>query len=736
VQKINVIFLLMISAVAGYAQIFGTVRVVARDPQNLAVPNAEVVVKARASEWTQTGKTNSEGEILFQAVPFGQYIISVKAPGFITTNDRAAEVTSNTVTTVQVQLQLGTVEQAVQVTEELPAVNPESSTTETLTSRLDISRIPDADRTGSLSMITNSVPGAFVMHDHLHSRGGHGVTWEVDGVPVPNSNLATVGSQFDPKDVNYLEVQRGGLSSNYGDRSYGVFNVVTRNGFEGTRFGEFQSTYGSYNQTNQYMNFGSHTDRFAYYGSLAGSRTDRGLERVEPTVLHNQSSSFSGFTNLIDKPSDMDELRIVSSARRDFYNVPNTAAQEFLGIRDKEVATDSFTNFTWVHTAASGTLLTVSPYYHYNRLEYIGGPNDPVVTADDRKSHYLGGYVNLAITKGRHTARFGSDTFAEHDDALFGFLQNTGTKRSFTETDVLWANVTSFFADDTFRATKWLTLNEGLRWERFGGTLTEHATTPRLGAAINIPHFAVLRGSYSRYYQHPQTSTISGPFLQIALEDATNVRFVPIPGERDEVWEVGIAIPFKGWTFDVDRFHNRTRNAVDHEVLGNSSILLPVAIERGRVRAYESTLKSPLLFNRFRVHYAASYETAQGRGRLTGGLLEGAAIPTNEFFFLDHDQRITVTAGSELNLPDRFWLSDTAIFGSGFLKGVGPEHMPHHTTFDLAVGKDISENWSARLSATNVTNKLFLTGIENSFAGTHYYAPREITAQVKYRFHY
>jgi hypothetical protein len=41
-------------------------------------------------------------------------------------------------------------------------------------------------------------------------------------VPVPNSNLATVGSQFDPKDVEYLEIQRGGLGANYGDRSYGV----------------------------------------------------------------------------------------------------------------------------------------------------------------------------------------------------------------------------------------------------------------------------------------------------------------------------------------------------------------------------------------------------------------------------------------------------------------------------------------------------------------------------------
>src|SRR5439155_24177132 len=102
------------------------------------------------------------------------------------------------------------------------------------------------------------------------SRGGHGITCQIDGVPVPNSNLATVGSQFDPKDVDYLETMRGGLAANYGDRSCGLFNVVHSTGFEGQRFGEFLATYGNYHQTNEYLNFGSHTNRLAYYGSLAG----------------------------------------------------------------------------------------------------------------------------------------------------------------------------------------------------------------------------------------------------------------------------------------------------------------------------------------------------------------------------------------------------------------------------------------------------------------------------------
>jgi hypothetical protein len=78
---------------------------------------------------------------------------------------------------VTLQLQVAGLEQSVVVAATVQSVNPESSRTETVVQRSDIAREPDADRRGSLAMITNNVPGAFVMHDHLHSRGRHGVSW-------------------------------------------------------------------------------------------------------------------------------------------------------------------------------------------------------------------------------------------------------------------------------------------------------------------------------------------------------------------------------------------------------------------------------------------------------------------------------------------------------------------------------------------------------------------------------
>jgi TonB-dependent receptor-like protein/carboxypeptidase family protein len=723
---------LALSTGLAHAQVFGSVRVTVRDPQNLTVPNAAVAIKSKGSSWSQAAVSNAQGEAVFLAVPFGAYLVSVSAEGFDVA-DREIEVISNTQTAVQVKLSVAGLSQSVDVKGTIQTINPESSATETLTHRDDILLQPSTDRSGSLAMITNNVPGTYVMHDHLHSRGGHGVTWEIDGVPVPNSNLASGGAQFDPKDVSALETQRGGLSANYGDRSYGVFNVVPRSGFEGDKFGEVVASAGSYKRGDAYASFGDHREKFAYFASVNGSRTDLGLERVDIPILHDKGKSGSAFTSLLYNISPKDQLRLVGSVRLDRNQVPNIVEQGLLGIDDRTKATDGFSNFTWVHTASNGTLLTVSPYYHYSRGQYIGGPQDPLITQDDRTSNYLGGYVNLTRTVGKHTLRVGTDSFGEHWSSLFGLTSTTGAKLSLTETEKLWATIVAAFAEDTFRVSSRVTINAGYRFERFNGTLTEYGNSPRIGAAVSVGKGSVLRASYGRFYQHPQVATVSGPVLGFALQQGFDI--LPIPGERDQVVEVGYGIPLRGWTVDFDAFYNQTHNVVDHEVLGNSNLLLPLTVDSGRVRAFESTLKSPKLRDRLVWHYAFSLQSAQAKGAINGGLTDFAP-PANQFFYLDHDQRVTFNTGLELALPRQFFASATLLYGSGFLLGDGPNHLKSHTTGDISIGKDVTEKLLVRLTVLNVTNEAFLTGFANSFAGTHYQNPREVGVQFRYKFHY
>jgi outer membrane receptor protein involved in Fe transport len=741
---------LLLLAIAASASIFGAVHGLIHDPQHRPVEGAKVTLHSTTSEWLQTTSSDNAGEFDFENVPVGEYKVTVETPGFATEEQKVV-LTSGRDAKPHFSLAVAKTAVTVEVQDVAPLVNPESSTSTTLVSRDAINRTPGADATNSLSMITNYTPGAYMVHDQLHIRGGHQVSWLLDGVPVPNTNIASnVGPQFDPKDIDYLEVQRGGFNAEYGDRTYGVFNVVTRSGFERDRQGELVLGYGSYNATNPEISFGDHSDRFAWYGSLSGYRTDLGLETPSAENLHNQAAGLGGFGSLIFNKSPNDQLRLVTSIRGDHYQVPNDPDLQAQGFRDVENERDAFANFSWLHTIGSGIVLTVSPFFHFNRAHYIGdytGVPDSTVSIpqDDRGSNYIGGVVSAAYTRGRHNAHFGVQVFGQRDNQLFAVNAGDGTVTVPPQREILWGSVSALFLEDQYKVTNWLTLNGGVRLTHFGGTgtntllggnhpISENAADPRLGAAVQIPKLHwVARAFWGRYYQAPPLLTVSGSLL--AQCNSADCGFLPLHGERDEQREFGLTIPLAGWTFDVANFRTAARNFFDHDVLGNSNIFFPLTIDRARIHGWETTANSPRVAGRVQFHLAYSHQYAEGAGAVTGGLTNFAP-PDAGYFFLDHDQRDTVSTGLNLSLPRRAWTAVNVNYGSGFLDGNGPGHLPSHTTVDLSIGKSFGENWSVRFSALNVGNNHYMLDNSNTFGGSHFANPRELAFQVKYRFHF
>src|ERR1700730_12717677 len=325
---------LLMSSLSAFATIFGTVSGLIHDPQHRPVQGAQLTLRAASSAWTKTVTSDNAGEFHFDTVPLGEYIVTVELGGFAS-QEQKLTLSSGRDTRTHFSLTVAQAKETVEVKDTSEGVNTESSSTTTQVSRRQIAETPGADQTNSLSMITNYVPGSYMVHDQLHIRGGHQVSWLIDGVPVPNTNIASnVGPQFDPKDIDYLEVQRGGYSAEYGDRTYGVFNVVTRSGFERNRQAELVTSYGSFNRTEDQFSIGDHTDRFAYYGSISGNRTDLGLETPSTEILNNQAAGLGGFASLIFNKTPTDQLRLIASVRGDHYQVPNDPGQRASGIRD------------------------------------------------------------------------------------------------------------------------------------------------------------------------------------------------------------------------------------------------------------------------------------------------------------------------------------------------------------------------------------------------------------------
>jgi TonB dependent receptor/Carboxypeptidase regulatory-like domain/TonB-dependent Receptor Plug Domain len=719
------------------AVVLSSLRGIVHDPDHRPVANARVTVTSVSSDFVQALTTAPDGTFETVTVPIGEYQVTVTRDGFQSSAQEVV-VSSREAPVLHFQLVIGRTSQVVTVEDKSLAASPDTMTPTTIVSRREISETPGADLSNSMNMITDYVPGAWMTHDQLHIRGGHQVTWAIDGVPIPNTNIASnVGSQIDPKDIDYLEAERGGYSSVYGDRTYGVFNVVPRTGFERNNEGEFYSTYGSFNQTNDQINFGSHTEKFAHFASLNGNRSDYGLSTPGPDVLHDRIWGLGGMATLIYNARPNDQLRFVTTLRRDDYQIPNDPGAEAAGIRDVERERDAVASFSWVHTFAPGVLLTASPFYHFNRANYDGDPNDtPISTTQHRDSQYAGAQATLSAITKKHNAVVGVYGFGQHDNEFVHLLANDGSGDSVRQTNSTTGQLESAFLEDQYKPFSWLTLIGGVRLTHFAGSISENAADPRLGGSIRIPYLHwVFRGFWGEYYQAPPLSTVSGPLLDFAVSQGLG--FIPLRGERDQERLFGLTIPLRGWSFDVNNYHQRARNYFDHNAIGNSNVFFPLTIAQARLYGWELAIRSPQLFHRGEVYLAYAYAHAQGAGAVSGGLTDFSP-PKSGYFLLDHDQRHTLHVGFNLSLPYQVTAGGNLYYGSGFTDGsLGyPGHLQEHTTFDLSIGKSFAERFTVSVTALNQTNRRFLLDNSFTFGGTHYADPRQIYVQLRYRFHF
>jgi hypothetical protein len=305
-------------------------------------------------------------------------------------------------------------------------------------------------------------------------RGGHQISWLIDGVQIPNTNISSnLGAQIDPKDIDYIEVQRGSYTADTGDRTYGVFNVVPRTGFERDRQAELRLSAGSFYQTDAQLNFGDHTEKFAYYASLNGNRSDYGLAPPIAQTFHDATNGYGGFASLIYNRTPKDQFRLITQLRNDFFQIPydpdpnSVENQQFdsSGLRDGQHETDGIAAFSWLHTFNPSTVLQVSPFFHYNRADYEPNPNDtPVATTSDRTSNYAGAQASITATIARNTLQAGLYSFGQHDTYLFGavFNDNSGNT-NFRIPDQASGGIIEEYLSDNFKATTWLTLIGGLR---------------------------------------------------------------------------------------------------------------------------------------------------------------------------------------------------------------------------------------------------------------------------------
>ena len=752
--------MLLAAATPARATVFATVRGVIHDPEHRPIAHAEVTLQSANSAFVLHAVTDSNGEFQINKAPLGVYRLIVSAHEFETVT-QALTLASGTTPILHVALPVGPTKQSVVVHGDGGV--SDSVTPTTMVTRGMIAETPGADSTLSMQMITDYVPGAYMTHDMLHIRGGHQTSWLIDGVQIPNTKIGSnVGPQIDPKDIDSLETQRGSYAADIGDRTYGVFNVLPRNGFEFNRNGELFLYAGNPYNGEMQLSLGDHSEKTAWYLSATGSRSNYGLATPVEKIHHDATNSESGFLSLIRNQSPRDQIRLDAQLRQDFFQIPYDPSKSdyecasgyycSYGLRDTQKERDSFVIANWVHTLSPKALFSVAPFYHFNQSNYDSPESDyPVATTWHQNSNFAGAQSHFRAEWGPNSFSAGLYSFFQSEHDVFGDKVNDGSGPSTLNTPAdAKAGLVEFYLSDSLHVGQYVTLLGGERFSIYHAGLNEAAVYPRIGATVRIPRLDwVFRGFYGHFFQPAPVQTVSTSVLEYASTPGGGENtFTPLPSERDEEHQFGVEIPYKGWMLDVDTFENRVNNFLDHSNLGESNMYFPIAVDGALVRAWEATLRSPTLERWGQFHLSYSNQIAEQRGDIIGGFTCSiAADPACDlgpaYIPMDHDQRNTLNTGFTANLPTHTWLASDLYYGSGFHNGLagsafGPyqgNYLPAHTTFDISAGHHLGENIDLTGEVLNVANHPVLTDNSITVGGFHWDQPRLFAATLRYRFH-
>ena len=199
----------------------GKITGVVTDPSGAAVATATVTVKSAALMAPRTTTTNSDGTYLFDLLPPGNYEITVSANGFRTVEETGIVITAGFTATVNSKLQVGQMNQTVQVEGE-PVVDLQNAQTSTTFDQTLLQNIPSGRDPWST---VAQMPGTTISTVDV----GGNQSYQQSTMQVHGSTPGEQIFSFNGLDLNWPGAN-GGYTQFYTDHdSFDEFQVVADN---------------------------------------------------------------------------------------------------------------------------------------------------------------------------------------------------------------------------------------------------------------------------------------------------------------------------------------------------------------------------------------------------------------------------------------------------------------------------------------------------------------------------
>ena len=207
------------------------------DARKAVVSGAQVVVKNAALGIERTVQTNEDGFYRVTALPAGIYSVAVSAGGFAARNFESIEVTLNRTLRFDVELEVGGVQEQVDVSAAVQLIDTTSAASGTTVTPQQIRELPVNGR--NYLDLLQLVPGVVVNRQAdigsdnstpvLGERSGNN-TFLIDGQPNKNTVTGGAAAQFNQETIAEFQVLTTGYKAEFGQASGAVVNVITKSG--------------------------------------------------------------------------------------------------------------------------------------------------------------------------------------------------------------------------------------------------------------------------------------------------------------------------------------------------------------------------------------------------------------------------------------------------------------------------------------------------------------------------
>ncbi len=625
------------------------------------------------------------------------------------------------------------------------SLSPETGSTVYRFDQADIGKLPLGDAT-PLNQVLLRAPGVVGdSYGQLHVRGDHAnLQYRINGVVIPES-IGGFGQVLDTRFADRLDVLTGALPAQYGYRTAGVVDIKTR-GADLANAGSIDLMLGSRGHRETSLNLGGTAGDLQYFVTGSYLQNQIGIENPTPekNAVHDNTRQTKGFAYLSHLLGDSSRLSLMLGTAQNRFQIPNvpgesprfslagTTPRDSLTLDADQRERNNFQVLSFESNLGEGTDYQVSLFNRTSSVHYRPDPVGDLVyggvaAAVTRRNAAGGLQLDASRPIGaQHTLRAG--LFAQRErgsvaNAASVFPADADGNASsdvpltIRDDSQIKGHLFGLYLQDEWQPTKALTLNYGVRYDKVSTVVSESQWSPRLGAVYQFGADTRVHAGYARYFTPPPTEKIDTTSVQNFL-GTTNAlpsdANTAVRSERSNYVDLGVSHQLTPQiTVGADAYYRQVRHLQDEGQFGNALIYSAFNFERGRISGLE--LSSSYKDDRLSAYANLSLSSARGKGIESGQFNFGAdelAYIQSHWVHLDHEQKLSASAGVSYRIGDATTLGGDLLCGSGLRRGfANTQHLPAFVQINASVARSFNVDgfgkFDVRVSALNLFDRSY-----------------------------